>query len=133
MSPKDDPEMQFFAFNTVESESFGVPGFANGLKDTYELDIFREAFETRADDADVDYSFDYVYPIKSSSVYYSDLNVDIEPVSPENLDTVQGARVAGGRNLSFYAIKLYFPTIRLFYQFNSQISKCIALCTVFIL
>lgn len=88
VSPKDDPETQFFAFNTVRGESFGVPGFANGLSDTYILDIFREAFESRAADMDVEYSFDYVYPVKSSSVYYSDLNVDIDPVSSENLEAV---------------------------------------------
>ena len=74
VSPKDDPETQFFAFNTVRGESFGVPGFANGLSDTYALDIFREAFERRAADTDVEYSFDYIYPVRSSSVYYSDLH-----------------------------------------------------------
>lgn len=84
-APKDDPETQFFAFNTVMGESFGVPGFANGLSDTYALDIFREAFERRAADTDVEYSFDYIYPVRSSSVYYSDLHVDIDSVSSENL------------------------------------------------
>lgn len=88
VSPKDDPETQFFVFNTVEGESFGVPGFRNGLRDTYSLDIFSKAFETRAADKDVEYSFDYIYPVKSSSVYYSDLYVNIEPVSSENLKTV---------------------------------------------
>lgn len=88
VSPKDDPETQFFAFNTVRGESFGVPGFANGFSDTYALDIFREAFERRAADTDVEYSFDYIYPVRSSSVYYSDLHVDIDPVSSENLEAV---------------------------------------------
>ena len=88
LSPKDDPETQFFAFNTVKGESFGVPGFANGLWDTYALDIFRNAFETRAADTDLEYSLNYIYPVKSSSVYYSDLNVEIEPVSSENLEAV---------------------------------------------
>ena len=88
VSPKDDPETQFFVFNTVKGESFGVPGFSNGLQDTYSLDIFGKAFETRAADMDVEYSFDYFYPVKSSSVYYSDLYVNIEPVSLNNLETV---------------------------------------------
>ena len=88
VSPKDDPETQFFVFNTVEGESFGVPGFRNGLQDTYSLDVFGKAFETRAADTDMEYSFDYFYPIKSSLVYYSDLCVNIEPVSSENLETV---------------------------------------------
>ena len=88
VSPKDDPETQFFVFNTVEGESFGVPGFRNGLQDTYSLGIFGKAFETRAADTDVQYSFDYFYPVKSSSVYYSDLYVNIEPVSSGNLETV---------------------------------------------
>ena len=88
VSPKDDPETQFFVFNTVEGESFGVPGFRNGLHDTYSLDVFGKAFETRAADTDMEYSFDYFYPIKSSLVYYSDLCVNIEPVSSENLETV---------------------------------------------
>ena len=88
VSPKDDPETQFFVFNTVEGESFGVPGFRNGLQDTYSLDIFGRAFETRASETDVEYSFDYFYPVKSSSVYYSHLCVNIEPVSSENLETV---------------------------------------------
>lgn len=88
VSPKDDPETQFFVFNTVEGESFGVPGFRNGLQDTYSLGIFGKAFETRAADTDVQYSFGYFYPVKSSSVYYSDLYVNIEPVSSGNLETV---------------------------------------------
>lgn len=88
VSPKDDPETQFFVFNTIEGESFGVPGFRNGLQDTYSLGIFGKAFETRAADTDVQYSFDYFYPVKSSSVYYSDLYVNIEPVSSGNLETV---------------------------------------------
>lgn len=88
VSPKDDPETQFFVFNTVKGESFGVPGFSNGLQDTYSLDVFGKAFETRAADMNVEYSFDYFYPVKSSSVYYSDLYVNIEPVSLNNLETV---------------------------------------------
>ncbi len=88
VSPKDDPETQFFVFNTVKGESFGVPGFRNGLRDTYSLDIFGKAFEMRASDTDMEYSFDYFYPIKPSLVYYSDLYVNIEPVSSENLETV---------------------------------------------
>lgn len=88
VSPKDDPETQFFVFNTVEGESFGVPGFRNGLQDTYSLDVFGKAFETRAADTGMEYSFEYFYPIKSSLVYYSDLYVNIEPVSSENLETV---------------------------------------------
>lgn len=88
VSPKDDLQTQFFVFSTVEGESFGVPGFANRLSDTYSLDIFGKAFETRAADTDVEYSFDYFYPVKSSSVYYSDLYVNIEPVSSGNLETV---------------------------------------------
>ena len=88
VSPKDDPEMQFFVFNTVEGENFDVPGFRNGLQDTYDLDIFCKAFEMRAMDTNVEYSFNYFYPLKSSSVYYSHLYVNIEPVSSENLETV---------------------------------------------
>ena len=88
VSPKDDPETQFFVFNTVEGESFGVPGFRNGLQDTYSLDIFGRAFETRAAETDVEYSFNYFYPVKSSSVYYSRLYVDIEPVFWGNLEMV---------------------------------------------
>lgn len=88
VSPKDDPKTQFFVFNTVERESFGVPGFANRLSDTYSLDIFGKAFEAQAADTDVEYSFDYFYPVKSSPVYYSDLYVNIESVSSENLETV---------------------------------------------
>ena len=88
VSPKDNPETQFFVFNTVEGESFGVPGFRNGLQDTYSLDIFGRAFETRAAETDVEYSFNYFYPVKSSSVYYSRLYVDIEPVFWGNLEMV---------------------------------------------
>ena len=88
VSPKDNPETQFFVFNTVKGESFGVPGFSNGLLDTYSLDIFGKAFETRVADTDVQYFFSYFYPVKSSSIYYSDLYVNIEPVSSENIETV---------------------------------------------
>ena len=88
VSPKDNPETLVFVFNTVEGERFGAPGFRNGLRDTYSLDIFGRAFETWAADTDVEYSFDYFYPVKSSPVYYSDLYVNIEPVSSGNLETV---------------------------------------------
>ena len=88
VSLKNDPETQFYVFNTVKGESFGVPGFCNGLQDTYSLDFFSKAFETRAADTDVEYSFSYFYPLKRSSVYYSDLYVNIEPVSSENLEAV---------------------------------------------
>lgn len=88
VSPKDDPETHFFVFNIVEGESFGVPGIRNGLSDTYSLDIFGKAFATRAADTDLEYSFDYFYPVKSSLTYYSDLYVNIGPVSSENLETV---------------------------------------------
>ena len=88
VSPKDNPETQFFVLNTVEGEGFGAPGFRNGLQDTYSLDIFGKAFETRAADMDMEYSFDYFYPVKSSSVYYSNLYVNIESVSSGNLETV---------------------------------------------
>lgn len=81
-------ELPFFVFNTVEGESFGVPGFRDGLQDTYSLDIFGRAFEMRAAETDVEYSFNYFYPVKSSSVYYSRLYVDIEPVALENLEMV---------------------------------------------
>ena len=69
VSLKDDPETQFYV-------------------DTYSLDIFSKAFETRAADTDVEYSFSYFYPLKRSSVYYSDLYVNIEPVSSGNLEVV---------------------------------------------
>ena len=88
VSPKDGPETQFFVFNTVEGERFGVLGFSNRLSDSYSLDIFSKAFETRAAEKDVEYSFNYFYPVKSSSVYYSRLYVDIKPVSSENLEIV---------------------------------------------
>ena len=71
VSPKDGPETQFFVFNTVEGERFGVLGFSNRLSDTYSLDIFSKAFETRAAEKDVEYSFNYFYPVsvaKSVSV-----------------------------------------------------------------
>ena len=88
VSPKDDPDTCFYAYNIVEGESFGVPGFRNSLTDTYSFDIFAKAFETWAADTDVEYTFSYSYPIKSSSVYYSFLRVKIEQVTPENLETV---------------------------------------------
>ena len=88
VSLKNDPETQFYVFNTVKGESFGVPGFCSGLQDTYSLDIFGRAFEMRAAETDVEYSFNYFYPVKSSSVYYSRLYVDIEPVFLGNLEMV---------------------------------------------
>lgn len=54
VSPKDDPEVQFFAFNAVDMVSNNsVPGISNSLKDTYSLDIFRNAFEARAASTEV--------------------------------------------------------------------------------
>ena len=78
----------FYAYNIVEGESFGVPGLRNSLTDTYSFDIFAKAFETWAADTDVEYTFSYSCPIKSSSVYYSFLRIKIEQVTPENLETV---------------------------------------------
>lgn len=88
VSPKDDPNTCFYAYNIVEGESFGVPGFRNSLRDTYSFDIFAKAFETWAADTDVEYTFSYSYPIKSSSVFYSFLRIKIEQITPENLETV---------------------------------------------
>ena len=48
VSPKANPDTSFYAYNIVEGESFGVPGFRNSLRDTYSLDIFAKAFETWA-------------------------------------------------------------------------------------
>lgn len=88
VAPDNAPYTSFYAYNIVEGESFGVPGFRNSLRDTYSLDIFARAFEAWAADIDVEYTFRYSYPIKSSSVYYSALNVIIEQVTPENLNAV---------------------------------------------
>jgi len=88
VSPKDNPDTSFYVYNIVEGESFGVPGLRNSLTDTYSLDIFAKAFEAWAADTDVEYTFNYFYPIKSSSVYYSSLDVNIEQVTPENLSAV---------------------------------------------
>jgi len=88
VSPKDDLAACFYAYNIVEGESFGVPGFRNSLRDTYSLDIFAKAFEAWAADTDVGYRFSYFYPIKSSSEYYLSMSVNIEQVTPENLETV---------------------------------------------
>ena len=89
VSPKDDPEVQFFAFNAVAGESNNsVPGISNSLQDTYSLDIFRNAFEARAANAEVKYTFGFSYPIKSTCDFYSFLAVYIDPVSSENLETV---------------------------------------------
>lgn len=88
VSPKDNPDTSFYAYNIVEGESFGVPGFRNSLRDTYSLDIFAKAFEKQATNTDIEYTFNYFHPIKSSSAYYSSLNVSIESVTPENLNAV---------------------------------------------
>ena len=89
VSPKDDPEVQFFAFNAVDiAGNNSVPGISNSLKDTYSLDIFRNAFEARAASTEVEYAFDFSYPIRSTCDFYSFLAVYIDPVSSENLETV---------------------------------------------
>lgn len=73
-----------------EDDVWRVRAYTVSPKDDLQtqFDIFGKAFETRAADTDVEYSFDYFYPVKSSSVYYSDLYVNIEPVSSGNLETV---------------------------------------------
>ncbi len=88
VSPKEEPDTSFFVFNTVTSESFGVPGFSNGLQDTYSLDIFRTAFEEVAAKAGISYTLSYIHPIQSSRTYYSDLYIQIDPVCSENLTAV---------------------------------------------
>lgn len=88
VSPEDDPDTRFYAYNIVEGESFGVPGFRNSLTDTYAADLIGAAFEERAADTELGYEFSYTYPIKSSSQYHSRLRITIDPVFPEDLEEV---------------------------------------------
>ncbi len=90
VSPKDNPKAQFLAFNIIEGGSNNsIPYISDYLQDTYSLDIFLEAFQVRAANTNIKYTFDhtyYTYPkIKSLS---SGLYVNIKSISLENLETV---------------------------------------------
>ena len=88
VSPKDDPDTCFYAYNIVEGESFGVPGFRNSLHDTYIGDIIGAAFLEQAADTELEYKLDYTYPVKSSSEYHSYLWISFDPVFPEDLTEI---------------------------------------------
>lgn len=88
VSPKDDPDTCFYAYNIVEGESFGVPGFRNSLHDTYAGDIMGAAFAEHAEDTELEYELDYTYPVKSSSEYHSYLWITFDPVFPEDLTEI---------------------------------------------
>lgn len=88
VSPKEDPDTCFYAFNVVEGENFGVPGFWNWLSDTYAADIIGAAFEKQAADTGLEYELDYTYPVKSSSEYHSHLWITIDPIFPKDLTEV---------------------------------------------
>lgn len=88
VSPEDDPDTCFYAYNIVEGESFGVPGFRNSLTDTYASDLIGAVFEEYAADTELNYELDYTYPVKSSSEYHSRLQILIDPVFPEDLTEV---------------------------------------------
>lgn len=88
VSPKDNPDTCFYAFNVVEGESFGIFGFRNYLQDTYAGDIIGTVFVEHAANTELEYELDYTYPVKTSSEYHSDLRIKIAPVFPEDLTEV---------------------------------------------
>lgn len=88
VSPKDDPDTCFYAYNMVEGESFGIWGFRNSLIDTYVSDIMGEVFLEQAADTELEYELHYTYPVKSSSQYHSCLWITFDPVFPEDLTAV---------------------------------------------
>ena len=88
VSPKDDPDTCFYAYNIVEGESFGVPGLRNSLHDTYVGDTMGAVFLKHATDTALQYQLDYTCPIKSSSEYHSNLWISFDPVFPEDLTEV---------------------------------------------
>lgn len=85
VSPKEEPDTYFYAFNVVEGESFGVPGLRNWLSDTYAADIIGAVFEEQAADTKLKCELTYTYPVKLSSEYHSHLSITIDPVFPEDL------------------------------------------------
>ena len=86
---EEHPEREFFVFDIVTGESGGILGFVNGLRDTYALDVFFEAFQQYAGEAGVEYEFDYDRePYQVSAEYYSGLGIVIEPVGPDALGAV---------------------------------------------
>lgn len=81
MPPGIDPA----SANSYSDHNIKQEYSAAQLLEDYRQGLELEPFERRATDTDVEYSFDYIYPVKSSPVYYSDLHVDIDLVSSENL------------------------------------------------
>ena len=86
---RERPEREFFVFDIVTGESGGVFGFVNGLRDTYALDVFFEAFRQYAEEAGVEYGVNYDRtPYRVSEEYYSGIEIVIELVGPDALGTV---------------------------------------------
>lgn len=88
VSPKNDPDTSFCAFNLVEGESFGIWGVRNSLIDTYASDIIGAVFLEQAADTELEYELHYTYPVMSSSRYHSRLWITFDPVFPEDLTEV---------------------------------------------
>lgn len=80
--------MKFCVFNTVEGESFGVPGVRNYLHDTYVGDIMKTVFLERVADSRQEYTLKYNHPVKSLSKYHSYLWISFDHVYPEDLDEI---------------------------------------------
>ena len=117
---KEHPEREFFVFDIVTGESGGILGFVNGLVDTYALDVFFEAFQGYAEEAGVEFEFDYDRdPYAVSAEYYSGLGIVMDPVGPENLgvvcrvladacaDTLKAIPGAAGENVNVRVLLRY--------------------------
>ena len=85
--PERNPEEIFFAYSTVEGETFGVPGFRKGLSDTYQLDRLKSLLEETAVGTGWAPSFTYFRaPFQETEEhYYSAIRVEMD-VTPQNLD-----------------------------------------------
>lgn len=91
VSPKDNPEVRFLAFNTIKGGSHhSIPYISSYLQDTYSLDIFLKAFQERAANTNIEYTFNHTYYTYLDSIkpLTSDSYVNIESISLENLEIV---------------------------------------------
>lgn len=94
VSPKDEPDFTFYAFNFIEGETGGVPGVKRSLIETYAEKKIQTKFDEYAAAAGIEYTSEYFIRLSNKKVasensadYYTNV-VNTFTVTPETLDEI---------------------------------------------
>lgn len=92
VSPKDEPDFTFYAFNFIVGETGGVPGVKRSLTETYAEKKIQTKFDEYAAAEGLEYTSEYFTRLgnkkvvsESSSDYYTNI-LNTFTVTPETLD-----------------------------------------------